>query len=133
MTDLKYKIIQKYLNNKFKNMTVHGCKCMPGTVLSIDNEPSGIICVNKYNTMFIFKGLINELNNCFGLTQIDSELIIKKWVEKRFDFSCDKIIMSGDDINKGLSLTIGEFKFEMEEKPKYKILLRKFFNYIKSL
>lgn len=133
MNDIKYKIIQKYLNINFGNMLKYRSKYHPGTILSKNDDFSGIICVSDFKTMYIFRGLINELRNCFGINQIDCELIIKQWVENKFGLTCQKIIISGDDLYGGTPLLIGNCNFSFQKKPKYKILLKKFFNYIKSL
>jgi hypothetical protein len=132
MDNIKYKIVKKYLNINFGNMEKYNAKYQPGIILSKNNNYSGIICVNWSNTMFIYQGLITELNQNFGINEIDSKLIIKYWVESQYDLKCEKIVISGDGISVGASLLIGNCNFTFKKQSKIKIFLKKFLNLLKN-
>jgi hypothetical protein len=132
MNNIKYKIVKKYLNINFGDMVKYNAKYQPGVILSKNNNYSGIICVNWSNTMFIYQGLISELYQNFGINETDSKLIVKYWVESRYNLKCEKIVISGDGISVGASLLIGECNFTFKKESKLKIFLKKVFGYSKK-
>ena len=78
------KIVFRYLDLNLKGLEKKKAKHYEGIIFVYPDEKHGILGYENNGTIYIYKGLIDEISSNFGLNQSDSKLVIGRWVSDRF-------------------------------------------------
>ena len=103
---MKYIITENKLNNiilKYLDTKLDGIEEKEGAYLYIvfafPNEKYGILGYNRTGDLIVHYKLVKEISDLFVMKYVDSERMIGKWVEDRFNKKVINIYTNGTDLH----------------------------------